>query len=230
MTTTDMQKGTSASIHDLTEDSAVPQGDDAEATRSLLAKARFDAFQVVTEARKEAESILDGAREEAAEIVTAAKMQAESIVDAARLGADEVRSARSDEVNTESASDAAAAESSSVLEAEHDALVERVTSLRAIADQLEERFAALAASAGTQRPSESDAPTSAAGAPVLDYSPSVAPRRPEPAPGDHAAETAERGSFYNRRSAKLPSIGDAGGRSALDMMKSIRETMDDKAS
>jgi len=219
MTTTDMQKGTSASIHDLTEDSAVPSGD-AEASRSLLAKARFDAFQVVTEARKEAESILDGAREEAAEIVTAAKMQAESIVDAARLGADEVRSARSDEANTESVSDAAA---ESVLEAEHDALVERVTSLRAIADQLEERFAALAASTGAQRPPESDAP-------VLDYSPSVAPRRPEPAPGDHATESGERGSFYNRRSAKLPSIGDAGGRSALDMMKSIRETMDDKAS
>ncbi len=41
------------------------------------------------------------------------------------------------------------------------------------------------------------------------------------------APSLERGSFYSRRSAKLPSIGEAGGKSALDMMRSIRETIDE---
>lgn len=65
-------------------------------------------------------------------------------------------------------------------------------------------------------------------APVMDYSPSVEPHEPQ----DDAEESegdgpAEKGSFYSRRSAKLPRIGDAGGKSALDMMRSIRATLDE---
>jgi hypothetical protein len=222
MTTTEkQQQDTKQPTHDLTEGGAPPQVDAGDEARGVLAKARFDAFQVVTEARKEAESILEEAREEAAEIVTAAKMQAESIVDAAHLGADEVRTnaaATPDPPTTDG--------SSAALEAEHDELVARVTSLRSIADQVEERFAALAAGANTRTVVE------AATAPILDYSPSVARASSEVADepaADAPAAPAEKGSFYNRRSANLPSIGDDGGRSALDMMRSIRGTFDDKA-
>jgi vacuolar-type H+-ATPase subunit H len=219
MTTTDMQKGGSASVHDLTDDSAGSQVDGDEEARRLVAKARFDAFQVVTEARKEAESILDDARREAAEIITAAEMQAESIVDAARLEADETRAGTpsADPITNEPP------ETTTALEAEHEALVERVTSLRAIADQLEERFAALAASSATGGMAAEALPPEVI---VEDGSAHVDDRR------DAGTQEAgnDRGSFYNRRSAKLPSIGDAGGRSALDMMKSIRGSMDDKAS
>jgi vacuolar-type H+-ATPase subunit H len=221
MTTTDMQKETSASVGDHVEESADPQVDPGDEARQLMAKARFDAFQLVTEARKEAESILDEARQEASEIVTAAKMQAESIVDAAHLGADEVRKTHgADPVPADPVPDG---EPAAALEAEHDQLVERVTSLRAVADQLEERFAALAATAQNQPRPDPDAST----APILDYSPSVAAPAAEPVVEEEAP--AEKGSFYNRRSAKLPSIGEAGGRSALDMMRTIRGSFDDKS-
>jgi vacuolar-type H+-ATPase subunit H len=221
MTTTDMQKDTAASVADHTEASAEPQVDTGDEARQLMAKARFDAFQLVTEARKEAESILDEARQEAAEIVTAAKMQAESIVDAAHIGADEVRA--SHDADPPSSDPAADGEPEGALVAEHDQLVERVTSLRAVADQLEERFAALAATAQNQARPNPDAST----APILDYSPSVPAPKPEAVVDEEPP--ADRGSFYNRRSAKLPSIGDAGGRSALDMMRTIRGAFDEKS-
>ena len=49
-------------------------------------------------------------------------------------------------------------------------------------------------------------------------------------PGEHELEAEvtleERGSFYNRRSAKLPRLGDDGGRGALDMTRAMREALD----
>lgn len=64
--------------------------------------------------------------------------------------------------------------------------------------------------------------------PFIDYSPAVAPPPKASEVAEEEAEVpVERGSFYSRRSAKLPSIGDAGGKSALDMMRAIRETFDD---
>ncbi len=125
--------------------------------------------------------------------------------------------------------DAQTAESVATLENEHRELTDRVGSLRLLADQLEERFAALAATANAPHPAIEETPR-----PVLDYSPSV------PAPARTVVESTqagtadsttapaeERGSFYSRRSAKLPRIGDAGGKNALDMMRTIRESYDD---
>lgn len=185
----------------------------ADDAKGLMAKARYDAFKLMTEARDEAESILEAARSEAADIVKEAKLTGESIVDAARLRAGGVLAAEPDDKNTAKAE----------LEAEHAQLTERVSSLRTLATALEERFEALAASAA-QSPPRLEEPAR----PVIDYSPAVAPpqkvQRGAEAPNP---TTEEKGSFYNRRSAKLPRIGEAGGRSALDMMKSIRETIED---
>lgn len=191
----------------------------AEAAKDTLAKARYEAFRLMTEARAEAESILDEARTEAEKLRTNAEMQAESIVDAAHMRAKEIQAS---EPSPETA------ESVAQLEHEHEELTQRVSSLRTLADRLEERFAALAASAHAPRPEINEPPR-----PVLDYSPSVPrPAKEEPAPPEVAAEPVtaaptERGSFYSRRSAKLPRIGEQGGHNALDMMRSIRESFDE---
>lgn len=224
MTTTNMQPDASASErqNDHAADDASPSA--ADEAKQILAKARYEAFRLMTDAREEAEEILEQARAEAASIRNEAELQAESIVDAAHMQADEVRGAAPPPEPTETA------ESVAQLEQEHEELTERVTSLRALADQLEERFAALAANAAAPR-AELDEPPR----PVLDYSPSVPPPPREPQvvvddadpPSSTESEPAERGSFYSRRSAKLPRIGDAGGHSALDMMRSIREAFDE---
>lgn len=211
---------------DMQETSDTAQLADAEAlekqSSEILARARYEAFGLVTEARKEAESIIDDAKSEAAEIVREAEMTAESIRDAARINASETRAASAIEIDPEKQ---AAVEQ---LEAEHAELTERVGSLREIADQLEQRFAALVET--TPTPTTDVAETEdVSTAPVLDYQPSV----PLAEPVDQHAEKAdqpakgEKGSFYSRRSAKLPSIGESAGKSALDMMRSIRATIDD---
>ena len=188
----------------------------ADEAKDILAKARYEAFRLMTDARQEAEEILDQARTEANAIRTEAEMQAESIIDAAHM--------RADEIQQEGATSEAPT-SMTQLEQEHEELTERVSSLRSLADQLEERFAALAETS-VQRPSIEEPPR-----PVLDYSPSVP--HPEPiveadvADEDPKPVEEERGSFYSRRSAKLPRIGEAGGQSALDMMRSIRESFED---
>jgi vacuolar-type H+-ATPase subunit E/Vma4 len=212
-------------------DAVTVESTEGEQAKELLAKARFDAFRIVTDGRKEAESILEEARTEAARIIDEAASTAASLVTNARREAEE-KQASTDETSSEAdATKTAVAE----LEEEHQQLTDRVGSLRALADQLEERFAALAAHANTSNvagssdndETQSD-PADEERGPVFDYSPSVAPPPEVSDTGDDEDDVpVERGSFYSRRSAKLPSIGDAGGKSALDMMRAIRETFDD---
>ena len=61
---------------------------------------------------------------------------------------------------------------------------------------------------------------------VLDYSPSVPPppKASETPEMDEVPD--ERGSYYSRRSAKLPRIGDSAGHDALGAMKSVRKATD----
>lgn len=229
MTTTNMQPDAAAVSGSDDDTVAAPTSNDAAAeAKEVLAKARYEAFRLMTDARAEAEEILEQARAEAETIRTDAEMQAESIIDAAHLRADQVRT-------TEPAAETV--ESVAQLEQEHEELTQRVSSLRTLADQLEERFAALAAHATAPRPELEEPPR-----PVLDYSPSVAPPpKVEPDEADGGTDTsaadgseasaddevtAERGSFYSRRSAKLPRIGEAGGQSALDMMRTMRANID----
>ena len=219
MTTTDMQhEASDVEMRDDLVDTDVDEQEQAsEDAQGVLAKARYEAFRLMTEARQEAEEILDEARAEAAEIKRDAEIQAESIIDAARIQASDVR--KSADANSE---DDETAEAVTALEQEHEELTQRVSSLRTLADQLEERFAALAATANSEPPTIEEPPR-----PILDYSPSVPPppKKSEAEADDVAAE--ERGSFYSRRSAKLPRIGEANGKGALDVMKSIRNAFDE---
>lgn len=222
MTTTDMQheaiEALTSGDHAAESVPGIDERDEGSAN-DLLAKARYEAFRLVTDARTEAEDILAGARAEADAIRAEAQRTADSIIDAAQRQADETATA-SEPLDSH--------ESVTQLEQEHRDLTQRVTSLRSLADQLEERFAALA---DTARPSPSDIDESAG--PILDYSPSVpAPDTSGPGRDDESDEATEplmpeRGSFYSRRSAKLPRIGDAGGHNALDMMRSIRQSLEE---
>ena len=151
------------------------------ASRELLAKARYDAFRLMTEARDEAETILDEARAEAAGTKKAAEITAETVATkAAHDAAVIVESARE-----EAATIVAGAHRSSVeqrmieendeLEAEHQALSDRVSTLRTLATQLDDRFAALAAPAAEVAEPE-DAPEEVAPdlrSRTVDSSPSV---------------------------------------------------------
>ena len=254
MTTDTQHEPSEAVAADVTVDAT-----EGEQAKELLAKARFDAFRMVTDGRKEAESILEEAKEEAARILAAAQDTAASVVESAETKAEEIHSSTEDATTEAAATETAVAE----LEEERQQLTERVGSLRVLADQLEERFAALATHANTSKlhnearndeastpldhselPMEPTAdvapvaenpsadetavePSKPVAKPVIDYSPAVAPP-PKASDLDRGDEVpVERGSFYSRRSAKLPSIGDAGGKGALDMMRAIRETFDD---
>jgi vacuolar-type H+-ATPase subunit H len=226
-------QATDASAHDTdvpTEQTDAESAKQAEdASRQLLAKARYDAFRLMTDARDEAQATLDEATAEAAGTRKAAEVVAESLMEKANTDAATIIEAAQQEAATIVASahrtvgeqDAVAADD--VLEAEHQALSERVSTLRTLADQLEDRFAALAATAGASSSPAAETTRSRATAEetVVDDPPSPASHE------DSTQEVSEvRGSFYNRRSANLPSLGDDGGRSAFDMTRSMREAME----
>ncbi len=242
---------TDQSVHDTNahvDESEAEQSQLAEDTsRQLLAKARYDAFGLMTEARNEAEAILDEARAEAAGTRKAAEITAVTVAESAKAEADGIiESAREEAAAIVASAHRTAGEETSPddsnhLEAEHRALSERVSTLRSLAAQLEERFAALATTAGTPNPEPAPEPlteqaskppsvprtseTPEKAVPAIDSSPSVAddPKAAqEPAP----AETEDRQSFYNRRSAMLPHLGEDGGRSALNMTRMMREALE----
>lgn len=213
--------------------STADQADQAEdASRQLLAKARYDAFRLMTEARDEAETILDEAKAEAAGMRKAAELTAESTADKADAAAKAIVESAHEEAATivarahRSAGEQQPIEDGEQLEAEHKALSERVSTLRALADQLEDRFAALATT--VTDPAPEPTPTSevaTADDSSIDYAPAVAPQ-PKATPEDASTDSDHRESFYNRRSAKLPRLGEDGGRSALNMTRMMRETLE----
>jgi vacuolar-type H+-ATPase subunit H len=222
--------GTDAGVAAVDEDTSA-QAEDA--SRQLLAKARYDAFRLMTEARDEAETILDEARAEAAGTRKAAEIAAESVVTKADDDASTIVASAQEEAAAivasahRTAGEQRLADDSDELEAEHQALSDRVSTLRTLAAQLEDRFAALAApSAEPAVPQErTDEATTEVTSPAVDYSPSVANPEDEQT-GTETEMSDERGSFYNRRSANLPSIGEEGGRGVLDMTRSMRKLME----
>ncbi len=230
MTTTDISKD--ADGVDTSKEADAAADANAEA-KQILARSRYEAFRLVTEARDEAETILVGARAEAAGTVKAATITAESKVDAAHIRATQiVEEAESRAANVAAASRDADAPSvngesgdNGALEREHEELAERVSSLRVLADRLEHRFAALAAKAVTAG-EDPPLPSGDEATSPIDYSSSV--ERESPVVSDPSTEQPieDRGSFYSRRSANLPSIGAAGGQSALDMTRSIRSKLE----
>lgn len=211
-----------------------------DASRQLLAKARYDAFRLMTETRDEAETILDEARAEAAGTKKAAEITAESTAEKANGEAVAIiESAHEEAASIVASAHRTAGEQREIddkdeLEAEHQALSDRVSTLRTLADQLEDRFAALAApsteNAAPQEQAQDPTPTKDSSTPdvrppTVDYSPAVAhPQDTEKSAEPEVAE--ERDSFYNRRSANLPRIGEEAGREAIDMTRSMRKLME----
>ncbi len=198
-------------------------------SRDLLAKARYDAFRLMTEARGEAETILDEARAEATGTLTAARIAAEATATKAKSDADATKLAAIEDAAAivasahRTAGEQSQPEDSVALKDEHRALSERVSTLRTIADQLEDRFTALAMTAGTSPARAADA-TRRNPVPVLDDSPSVPTTANDEVAAAPVERDIERDSFYNRRSAKLPRLGEDGGRSALAMTRMFRES------
>jgi len=213
--------------------SVADQTDQAEdASRQLLAKARYDAFRLMTEARDEAETILDEARAEAAGTRTAAELTAESTADKADTAAKAIIESAHEEAATivarahRTAGEQQPVEDGEQLEAEHKALSDRVSTLRSLADQLEDRFAALAKTVAD--PESERTPTTdvaAADNSGIDYAPSVAPQT-KATREDASTGSDDRESFYNHHSANLPRLGEEGGRSAFNMTRMMRETME----
>ena len=202
-----------------------------DASRQLLAKARYDAFRLMTEARDEAETILDEARAEAEGTKTAAALRSASDVEAAQARAIEIVEAAHEEAASvvarahRTAGEQAETENADSLEAEHKALSERVSTLRTLADQLENRFAALAKTAAAE-PAPTAHDEGLATSAAVDYSRSVAPPPRSHDEEDVPTSVEERGSFYHRRSAGLPRLGEDGGRGALDMSRALRNALD----
>jgi cell division septum initiation protein DivIVA len=189
----------------------------------ILGKARREALVLMKEAREEAEgTIAEGrdslnlARQHAADIVAEAndeteRMLAERKRDLERLHAE--------------------------YEAESNALIDRINTLRSIADDLTNRITRPQPTPETPAPQpatpEPAVPEAAAPAPTPPTIPSANEGRTTTAPQpedvpDHQspgeAPTAERirGSFSGRRSAKLPRIGEEAGRSALAAANAMR--------
>ena len=213
-------------------DSAKQAEDDS---RQLLAKARYDAFRLMTDARDEAQTILDEATSEAAGTRKAAEVMAASTTEKADTDAAAIIESAQREAATivasahRTASEQEAVEADDDLEAEHQALSERVSTLRTLAEQLEDRFAALAATAGASSPTTAKTTQDEA---ANKEAPVEGDDLPSPASHENSREGSEedvsevRGSFYNRRSANLPSLGEDGGRSAFSMTRSMREAME----
>ncbi|MDK1011402.1 MAG: hypothetical protein QGM46_10270 [Actinomycetota bacterium] len=227
-------------------DQSAPPVEDV--TRDLLAKARYDAFRLVTEAREEAENSLEEARTQEAGIVKAARITADATAQKADAAAKATVIAAKEEVAAivasahRTAGEQTMGSDAAALEVEHRELSHRVSTLRDVAEQLEARFAALALTAAgpppgsaTSDPVESDTELSAPPLThprvAIDYSPSVSPPEKDDETeakkeSDSDETNVERDSFYHRRSASLPSLGEDGGRSALDMTRSMRASLE----
>lgn len=236
-------------VVDVSPTATAPVSDDAQPTedavRQVLAKARYEAFQLITGARTEAEAILSEARVEAAGTVKAAQVAAESSQEKAALDAAATLTAAQEEAATiiarahRSAGDDATAGNDTALRTEHSELTERVSELRTLANKLEDRFAAIArtASATDEPDAQSDGePTDISisepsqeepsKSTTIDYSPSEAPSSKDEETPSAVTSEPERPSFYNRRSANLPRLGEESGQSILDMTRALRKSLE----
>jgi len=221
---TDTSAGTSV----LTTAGAVDtgsRGDDG--SLELIAKARYDAFRLMTDARSEADEILDQARAEAGGTVKAADIVAESTVAKAKTDAEATILAAKEEAAAivasalRTAGERQQSTNSVALQDEHQELSDRVSTLRSVADQLEDRFAALARTASTPISSgntpEEPAPT--------DSTPSIS-HQDTKASEASTEDPTNKGSFYNRRSANLPRLGQENGQNVNDMTRIMRKSLD----
>ncbi len=177
----------------------------ATEARQTIAKARYEAFRMVTDARSDADAILDDARAEALELASAG----DSNTDIAGENADLVA------VNA-------------ALRLESNELIDLINASQELVERLDMRLLDLATMPDTIVLADSEVSTdmapvdSAVATPyVFDYTPSVAPA-PKPA---QTISPARAETYYTRKSAKLPRIGSEGGKDALDIVKAMRDSM-----
>ena len=172
-----------------------------EEADEILSEARREAFVLMTEARSDADSsmtegkaIISAAREEALNVVS--EVEAET----ARLIAER---------------DAALTRLREEYEAESTTLIDRINTLRSIADDL----GAKAQAAKTPPPASSPSPTNEGRAADAPQTGEVTGHETD---GDAPIADEVRESFSGRRSAKLPRIGEEAGRSALAAATAMR--------
>lgn len=213
----------------------------------LVTEAREDATSILDEAARmraavpEAETaaskITEDAETNATSIVAEARREAMRILSEAQANASEIEDGRTAELRMHRD---ALVEETAALEAEVSHLRTRLAELEARASRAESDEAPNAREhngvehnavtktrfvSGTARPApeaHEDAPLEV----VAHESPALAATEPAGAVAEAASEEPEadapRGSFYSRRSAKLPRIGDESGRNALTSMAGLR--------
>lgn len=231
---------------------ATPEIDKGVTRATPGEQAAAEASEILVTAHQEAAAVLSEARREAFRLVTEARDDAENTAaeaqtNAARItkNAEETRGATRrdsialiDEVKDES--ERLIAERNTVLEtmrAEYETenadLLERITELRSIAADLENRLSAALQHHATQdqSPSPSPAPQPeprppTASGPAEDVAGSAQADPDTPnVPVQHngvAPTAASRGSYYSRRSARLPRLGSDAGRNAIAAINAMR--------
>jgi len=219
--------------------------DAREQATVILGEARREAFRFVTEARQDAENTAAEAQANAGRILAGA----EEVLATARRDAisliDEVK-AESEQLVAER--NKAFEQMRADYETENADLLARVSELRSIATDLESRLEAVSHPREEHSPADpvaepvaesvvepspplppepdSESPSPAASDPTEDDAASIeinleAPTA-NPETEEIAPQASPRGSFYSRRSAKLPRIGPDAGRNAIAAITAMR--------
>jgi hypothetical protein len=209
--TTDQIKSVESAVgapHDTAEpDIAVNRATDQ--SRQITAKARYEAFHMVTEARIEADAIVDEAKAEAADLL------------GNHVANDTVAGENADLIAVNAA-----------LRLEYNELVDLIDTSQQLIENLDIRLLDLATMPGSIPSLDGSIEEvalevgSQVSSFVFDYTPSVAPP-PKPS---RAKSTERAESFYTRKSAKLPRLGTEGGQEALVVVRSMRDRMHDQRS
>lgn len=186
-----------------------------KARDELLAQAREQAADVVADARRVAFALMTESRTDADDAVAEGKV----IVDIARTEAiNLMREAEAETNRMVAERQATLAKLQADYEAESALLIERIQTLRTMADDL----SAKAASPNT--PTSEDLPSPQEGRTAKTSQTTNVPDHEED--GDAPIADRIRGSFSGRRSAKLPRLGEEAGRSALAVANAMRTHLD----
>ncbi len=212
-----------------------------EAANKILSEAKYEAYKVLTDAKAEADQITSEARAEADHAVTRARAEAETSVADARREAFTIVSSIKDETERLIAEQKMAADQiAQDAEEENRELLDKVVKLRAVARDIEARLHAVAVGAiddilATTSLIESQISANGELAGLIAQRRLVAlpgrdrveehsdaPQTPTNGEEDHEVPAGRRQSFYSRRSAGLPRIGQGQGSAILAKMAELR--------
>jgi cell division septum initiation protein DivIVA len=208
-----------------------------EALKLTMIVAKRASDEIIANARAEADEIVGEARREAFSLMTESRDDTESSVDEGKA----IIAAARDEAlrviaDVEEETERLIAERSAMLqklreeyEAESSTLIDRINTLRSIADDLGARVTRTASAPAPTPPSpptrtspEPPSPTAEGGTAIVSQPETQTTREED---GDAPTAARIRESFSGRRSAKLPRIGEEAGRSALAAATAMRAHM-----